>query len=297
MECELRVGIIGCGSVAAVHARQLRKMADVELRVACGPEAQDFAAEHGFLSVAASIGSAIPLMDVAIVCSPSQMHYAQSVELLRAGIPVLVEFPACGSELEAREIGEVGRDAYVACAHTSRYLEAFRRLRRVIDEGELGMLRQINYVRHIPPRQRSWRDDALTHHAAHVLDLLLQWFGVVAPVSCVARPVEEAQDLTLKAIAGEGAQVVVDISYTSQLPRLEMTISGDRHSVSTDGFGFVRGDAPGLDAKFDGGREYERAIFLQDRDFLRRAGVPWSDTVRLARLTDGLRESARGALP
>jgi predicted dehydrogenase len=293
MECELRVGIIGCGSVAAVHARQLRKMAEVELSVACGPGAETFAVEHGFLSVAASIASAIPRMDAAIVCSPSQMHYAQSVELLRAGIPVLVEFPACGSESEAMQIGEAGGDSYIACAHTSRYLEPFRRLRCVIDEGGLGTIRQISYVRHIPPRQRSWRDDALTHHAGHVLDLLLQWLGVVVPVSCVAQPLEEAQDLTLTAIAG-GSQVVVDVSYTSPLPRLEMRISGDRYAVSTDGFSFIRGDVAGLEAEFDAAIEYERAMFLQDSDFLGRAGVPWGDTVRLARLTDGFREFAEG---
>lgn len=287
----MRVGIVGYGGVAAVHASQLKQIGDVRLSVVCGPDAakaQRFAAAHTVESATTDLKEAAERMDAAIVCSPSGAHHVQTMSLLRAGLRVLVELPACGSAAEALEIAEAGGE--VSCAHTSRYLQPYRRMREWIADGTLGGVSQVHFIRHIPPRNRSWTDDALIHHAAHVLDLLLHWFGSVTPVACVAKPdVVGAQDLALIAIAGESTQVTSQVSYTSHLPQLAMTVAGERHTVITDGFSFVRSDLAELNAQCDGEAEYERAIGEQDREFLAGRGTPWADTVRLAELTDAFR--------
>lgn len=287
----MRVGIIGYGGVAAVHAAQLNLLEGVQLSVVCGPDlhkAERFAAAHRVASATADLKEAASRMDAAIVCSPSGEHFAQTLSLLDAGKRVLVELPACESGAEAVRIAQMG--AEVSCAHTSRYLQPYRKLGEWIDEGTLGAIRHVHFIRHIPPRNRSWTDDALIHHAAHILDLMLHWFGSVTPVACVATPeAVGAQDVALIAIAGMATQVALQVSYTSHLAQLGMTVAGEQHTVLTDGFSFIRSDATSLQSEWDGNAEYARAIGEQDREFLAGRGTPWAQTVRLAQLTDEFR--------
>jgi predicted dehydrogenase len=268
-------------------------MRDLELSVVCGPDeakARVFASAYGIASTASSIASAAGRMDAAIICSPSQQHVQQALELLGRGIPTLIELPAYGTRQDAIRIAASAGGTYVACAHTSRYLRPFRMLHRWIAEGRLGVITQVHYIRHIPPRQRSWKDDALIHHASHILDLQLHWFESLRPVACLAEPhTVDAQDLSLLGIAGAGTLVNIDISYTSRLPQLAMTVAGSRHSIVTDGFSFLRSDVPELEAQFDGQTEYENATLEQDRDFLARTATRWEETIRLAELTDAYR--------
>jgi predicted dehydrogenase len=265
----------------------------VELSVVYGPnavKARAFAERHGIHHATSDLETAIGLMDFGIICSPTGHHYRQALELLHYRIPVLVELPACGTGAEARALADAARSTLLACAHTSRYLQPYQLLHRWICDGTLGVIRQVQYIRHIPPRPRSWTDDALIHHAAHVLDLLLHWFDQVNPALCLAQPRGAgAQDLILAARAGDMCHSAINISYTSHLPQLAMTVVGSRHTLITDGFSFIRSDAPELEMQFDGGGEYHRAIFQQDHAFLAGSPTPWTETVRLQELTDAFR--------
>jgi predicted dehydrogenase len=266
----------------------------VELSVVCGPDlakARAFAETHGFHHAASELEAVIGLMDFGIICSPNQHHYGQALQLLGGGIPVLVELPACGTRTEAHILAGAAGTTLLACAHTSRYLQPYQLLYQSICDGTLGTIRQVHYIRHIPRRPRSWTDDALIHHAAHVLDLLLHWFSRVTPSLCLAKPQSEGtQDLILAAVVGDQIHASINISYTSQLPQLAMTVVGCRHTLITDGFSFIRSDVPELERQFDADREYHRAIFEQDRAFLAGSPIPWAETIRLAELTDAFRE-------
>jgi 2-hydroxy-4-carboxymuconate semialdehyde hemiacetal dehydrogenase len=292
----MRVALIGYGAVAAAHARGLKQ--HVELLTVCGPDqrkAEAFAELHGIGRADTNLKAALGQAEAAIICSPSPFHHEQGREALNAGVHVLIELPACTSKAEAEDLAMLAekRRLVLQCAHTSRYLEAYRRLTSWIQAGALGDIRHVQYVRSIPPRTRSWTDDALWHHAGHALDLFLLWFGTLEPLSCAAYPsVPGAQDLSLTASAPGKAPVAISISYTSRLPETKMTVIGTDHTVATDGFTYMSSDNAHFSWQGCEQTVYESAIQEQDTVFCEacrgsQTGVPWNQTIRLTNCVTG----------
>ncbi len=286
----MRVALIGYGAVAVIHSRRLAGYA--KLISVFGPDetkARTFAQAHEIPNAYVDLERALAGSDAAIICSPSALHFEQAKAALEAGVHVLVELPACVSVAEAETLSAVARSRRLVlqCAHTSRYAEPYRRVSEWIKTGALGEIRHVHYIRCIPPRKRSWTDDALLHHAEHPLDLFLHWFGFIKPLGCAAYPcIPGAQDLSLIASVCNNVPVSVSISYTSRLPEVKMTLIGTEHTIATDGFTYIAADEPGFTWQGDERQVYESAIQKQDISFLNacrdgQGGVPWHETVKL----------------
>jgi 2-hydroxy-4-carboxymuconate semialdehyde hemiacetal dehydrogenase len=297
-----KIALLGYGAIATLHAAQLRDIPGVAVGAVFGPDANKatrFAELMDIPRATDDLAAALQGMDAAIICSPSEHHVAQAQIALDRVPAVLVELPACASAAEAESLADAAsrQGSALHCAHTSRYLRAYRDVGKWLRIGDLGSVLQVRYARAIPPRNRSWVDDALVHHAAHPLDLLLAWFGEVQPRGCVTLPGGgPPQDTTLLAALADGAPVSVSISYCSRIAVTSMTVIGNEHTIETDGFSFLKSDRQDFSNEFDGQAEYEAAIAAQDRAFLAGAGVPWSETARLASLVDEFRSLARSQM-
>ena len=300
-----RVAIIGYGAVASVHAGQMARESGITLASVWGPnpeKAANFASQFGVAHVAASLADAIERADAAIVASPSALHFEQARDSLRRGVPALVELPPCDSEADWHALVQFAGQHHttVQCAHTSRYLAPFILVRDAIRSGKLGAIQQIDYVRHHRLRERNWTDSALLHHAAHPVDLLIEWFGTPAPVACIATPnVECAQSASLLAELPGGAPAAISITYASRLPHVRMLIVGERLTVETDGFSYLRSDSEDLSFRGGGQDVYEGAIHDQDMEFIRacrgeKAGVGWEETLTLMKTMEAYAVLARG---
>jgi len=292
-----RVGVVGYGAVAAVHVKGLHR-SGANLRIVSGPredKAEAFARAHDIPNFTTSLERVFDECDAVIVASPSHHHFGQAHAALEAGRHVLVELPACSSAVEARALitAAVDHNALVQCAHTSRYLAGFSRLRVLLENDALGVVLHVECfrapVRHTP---RSWTDDALLHHAAHHVDLALHWFGWFEPLACVTHPALECpQDVALLARLESGAPLHLGVTYNSRLPVSRVTVVGSKHTVETDGFSHLRSDESAFDWQGDEAASYESAIRNQDQDFLAfvegsDTGTPWSDTLQLAECLD-----------
>jgi 2-hydroxy-4-carboxymuconate semialdehyde hemiacetal dehydrogenase len=284
----MRLTIVGYGTVAEIHARRLRR-AGVQIDTVYGPseaKARKFAEERGARRATTNLAESLSGADAAILCSPSQVHYEQALRAVECGVTTLVELPACGSleeSLRLQAAAEANR-VRIECAHTARYLAPYRMIGSWIGSGRLGEIRSIHYARSVPHRERSWKDDALLHHAEHPVDLMLHWFSLLQPAGFAAAPsIPGAQDVSLLARLPHGAPVSVSISYSARLARVNMNVAGEDHTVVTDGFSFIESDDPELEWKGDAREIYEQAIEDQDIAFLAGRGVPWEETVRLNR--------------
>lgn len=286
----MRVALIGYGSVAAVHSRVVKEHA--EIVTVYGPnrsKVEEFARVHRIPFADSDLKRALSRADAAIVCSPSDLHFKQASEALKNGVNTLVELPACKSAEEAQSLAKLAGAGglSIQCAHTSRYMESHQRIAAWIHKDVLGDIRHAHYIRCIPPRVRSWADDALLHHAEHPLDLFLHWFGPLKPLGCAAHPsIPGAQDISLLASVCGNIPVALSISYTSQFPEIRMTIVGSKHTIATDGFTYIASDEPSLLWRGHEQQVYERAIEEQDFRFLRSCGgggggIPWDETIRL----------------
>jgi len=288
----MKVAMIGHGFVGSVHASQLASERWVELVAVFGTEREktvEFASIYGIKNVSNSLKEAVSLAQAAIVCSPSPVHYQQAHDCLQLGVSTLVEMPPCETLKEAEALGDLARKhgVRVQCAHTNRYLVPYTRVADSIRSGELGAVQQVNFVRHHKLRERAWTDDALLHHSAHPIDLMIDWFGGITPVGCVALPqTRGAQTVSLLGRLPNGAPATISITFASRLPHVRMLIVGDRHTVETDGFSYVRSDLDHLTLSSPELQTYEKAIHDQDVEFLRscqgeQTGVDWGEAAKL----------------
>jgi 2-hydroxy-4-carboxymuconate semialdehyde hemiacetal dehydrogenase len=288
----VKVAMIGHGYVGSVHASQLVSEKWIELVAVFGVERDktlEFASAYGIKHVSYSLKEAVSLAEAAIVCSPSPVHYQQARECLELGVHALVEMPPCETMQEAEALGELAtkRSLAVQCAHTVRYLVPHIRIAESIRSGELGAVQGVNFVRHHKLKDRAWTDDALIHHSAHPIDLIINWFGGITPVGCVALPqARGAQTVSLLGRLPNGAPATISVTYASRLPHIRMLIVGDRHTVETDGFSYVHSDLDRLRLSIPENQSYEKAIHDQDVAFLRscqgeKTGVNWQEAVTL----------------
>lgn len=150
----LRIAVIGTGarSVIAHHAPSALAGARVVAAVDPSPEGRERAAAHfpGIPvhdSVAALLGA--QAIDAAIVTSPDDTHADIAVEFLRAGVAVYLEKPLATTLDDADRVlttaAETGAVLYVG--HNFRHAGVVRRMKEIIDQGEIGQVKTI-WVRH-----------------------------------------------------------------------------------------------------------------------------------------------------
>jgi predicted dehydrogenase len=295
----MRIGIVGYGAVAAIHVKGLQRWG-ADVCCVYGPnadKAKTFAGGNGVAHSTTDIDAVFAESDAVIIASPSARHFEQAHAALRAGRHCLVELPACTTADEAHSLWRLagGVGVTVQCAHTTRFLPGIVRVAEWVTNGSLGEMRHISSVRAVPPRSRSWMDDAVLHHAAHHIDLVLHLFTSLTPLACVGHPqLDGAQDAALVARLGNGAPVSVSVSYTSRLQETRLTLIGTDHTIITDGFSSIEADHDAFTWRGDAHESYEAAIEAQDRAFIescsgRPGGVPWRETVRLAECLDVFR--------
>jgi 2-hydroxy-4-carboxymuconate semialdehyde hemiacetal dehydrogenase len=292
---KVRVAMIGCGAVGSIHAAHLTAQPDVELVAVYSPErdsAASFAARYGVGTIAASVEEAIGLSNVAIICSPSPLHFEQARVCLRAGRHVLIELPPCNGPGEAEKLGAIAQQQGVVlgCAYTSRYLALYAHIYAALKSGLIGEIQEVSYTRYLQLRPRAWTDNALVHHGAHLIDLVLQWCGDMKPVACAAFPdASSAQCVSLLATLPGGGPLTAAISYGAKIPVSKMVVVGAKHTVETDGFSYLRSDLEELQFVGDERAVYEQAIAAQDAQFIGAcrgscAYIPWAETENLMRM-------------
>ena len=100
-----RVCFVGCGKIAAVHARNLKGQVDLCFCSRSRSSAEELNASTGGTGVFDSFDEMLDSsVKAAAVCSPPEHHAEQVVRLLGAGKSVMVEKPMCASADEVEEI-------------------------------------------------------------------------------------------------------------------------------------------------------------------------------------------------
>ena len=126
----MKVAVVGCGHLGAIHARLLAARADAELVAVVDPlpESRDrIAAAHGCRAVAEP-RDLIGHVDAAVVAAPTGLHTGVAVPLLEAGIDLLVEKPIAAGVEDARAIVIAARRCgrTVAVGHVERFNPAWQ---------------------------------------------------------------------------------------------------------------------------------------------------------------------------
>jgi predicted dehydrogenase len=142
----LRVAVVGPGGWGRQHVRIFNGRPDTELVAVVGRDHERTAVQaeaartRGYTRIAEMLDVEQP--DLVTVCLPNEQHFEPTLELVKTGIPLLVEKPLVFDLDEAdallREAAQ--RGSFFAINFNHRYAEPVVRARQALAEGRLGEL-------------------------------------------------------------------------------------------------------------------------------------------------------------
>jgi 2-hydroxy-4-carboxymuconate semialdehyde hemiacetal dehydrogenase len=246
----VRLGFVGYGSIARQHARALQRLPEVQLAGVMGrveASAAEFAAEFGLGSVTTDLDALLEQADLegVVICSPTDLHAAQTEQALRAGKHVLCEIPLATSLTDVDRLIALADqvDRRLMVCHTERYYRALLEARRQITSGALHPLsivsrymfyrrENVNWV----GRRRSWTDNLLWHHGCHAVDAALWLLGadqveVAAEVAAPSGQLGIPMDLAIAMRTPRDQIVSVAMSYNTHLPLHDYLIIGEETTL------------------------------------------------------------------
>lgn len=144
---KLRVGVIGCGSIARHrHLPEYAANPNVELVAVCDNNAER-ALEIGEKYGVPSYTSFVELLrdaevDAVSVCTPNYLHAPISNAALLAGVHVLCEKPMATSKEEAESMIDTAAKSgkKLMIAHNQRFVASHQKARQLIQSGEVGKI-------------------------------------------------------------------------------------------------------------------------------------------------------------
>jgi predicted dehydrogenase len=202
----VRVASIGVGWWSGVLAEAARKGTGLEL-VACTSRTADkrmaFARTHGCREAPSyEAVLADPEVEAVLIATPHSVHAEQVVTAARAGKHVFVDKPFTLNAAEGRQATEACRraDVTLAVGHQRRKHPAIRAVKRMIDEGALGRVVQIEGnmsadvgFKLAPGMWRTVRAEtpagAMTNLGIHHVDTYQYLLGPIARVMAFSRRV------------------------------------------------------------------------------------------------------------
>lgn len=151
----LKVAIVGMGNIGNVHARVYTEHADVELVAVCDiiEDKSDKAAEaygcQGFYSVDEMLNSNIEFDAVSVTTAGTENggdHYEPTMQILRAGYPVLGEKPISNEVPKAEEMVAFAKEMNVRYGVNlnHRFTPAAELAKQWVVNGRLGELNMID---------------------------------------------------------------------------------------------------------------------------------------------------------
>jgi predicted dehydrogenase len=151
----VRVGVVGVGNIGSIHAQVYKDNPKCELVAVCDiirEKADAAAAKFGakaFYSVKEMVASGIRLDACSMATRGEENgseHFAPTMELLEAGIPVLGEKPISNRVDEGEKMVALAAKKNVAYAINlnHRFTPAAKKARDWVDQGRLGRLALIN---------------------------------------------------------------------------------------------------------------------------------------------------------
>jgi predicted dehydrogenase len=289
----VRLAVIGSGIMGANHARVAAGLPDLALVAVldpCRERSAKLAAAFGARAVV-DLRELPGLVDAAVVATPTDLHVAVALELIDAGIDVLVEKPiACDVESAQRLVDAADAAGRVLMiGHVERYNPAVLELDTVLDD-----------VVHIEARRISAyspriRDDVVRDLMIHDLDLVSMVAGgaPVEVMSVLRAPRSESPDIAAALLAFDsGVTASVMASRVGQNKIRQMDITQADSYVTID---LLRQDlsvqhVDQSEYLSDHGRRY-RQVGVVELPFLQHRGEPLA--LELAHFAECVRTRAR----
>jgi 2-hydroxy-4-carboxymuconate semialdehyde hemiacetal dehydrogenase len=233
----IKVALAGAGAFGIKHLDGIKNIDGVEVVSLVSRELEktrEVANKYGIGHVTTRLEDslALPEVDAVILCTPTQMHAAQSIACLEAGKHVQVEIPLADSLKDAKAVVELQKKTGLVamCGHTRRFNPSHQWVHKKIKAGEFN-IQQMDVQTYFFRRTnmnalgqaRSWTDHLLWHHAAHTVDLFAYQAGSpIVKANAVQGPIHPtlgiAMDMSIQLKAANGAICTLSLSFNNDGP-------------------------------------------------------------------------------
>jgi 2-hydroxy-4-carboxymuconate semialdehyde hemiacetal dehydrogenase len=237
MSKTIKVALAGAGAFGIKHIEGIQNIDGVEVVSLVSRDlgkTREVAAKYGIAHTSIDLADslALPEVDAVILCTPTQMHAAQTIACLKAGKHVQCEIPLADTLAGAQQVVALQKTTgLVAMAgHTRRFNPSHQWLNQKIRSGEFK-LQQLDVQTYFFRRSninalgqaRSWTDHLLWHHAAHTVDLFAyQCDSPIVRANAVQGPIHPvlgiAMDMSIQLKAANGAICTLSLSFNNDGP-------------------------------------------------------------------------------
>lgn len=286
MTQQVRIALVGTGAFGIKHLDGLKNINNAEVTFVVGSsqaKAQVVADQYGIPNAVGSLDEALASdqVDAVILCTPTQMHAAQSVACLKAGKHVQVEIPLADTLAGAEEVLALQQETKLVAmvGHTRRFNPSHQYVHNKITAGEFN-IQQMDVQTYFFRRKninakgeaRSWTDHLLWHHAAHTVDLFRYQAGApIVKANAIQGPIHPelgiALDMSIQLQAANGAICTLSLSFNNDGPLgTFFRYIGDTATYIARYDDLVTGKEEPID--LTGVTVSDNGIELQDREFV-----------------------------
>ncbi len=240
----VKVGVVGCGYWGPNLIRNLRQAPDCDLKVICD-------ASEGRLNHMSRLHPGVttttlyqdllddPELDAIVVATPVRFHFEMAKAALSVGKHVFIEKPIARTESEAEELVATAKrkGLTLMVGHTFLFSPAVRRMKEIIDGGDIG---QVQYISARRLNLGLFQKDInvawdLAPHDISILLYLLEEFP--SEVSCqgsshINREIEDVTMMYLKFRKNRCA--FIHNSWLDPKKVRQMTVVGSRRMIVYD---------------------------------------------------------------
>src|SRR3954447_16438908 len=142
----IKVALAGAGAFGIKHLDGIKNIEGVEVVSLVGRRLEptrEVAAKYGIAHGTTELADSLSLgeVDAVILCTPTQMHAAQSVACLKAGKHVQVEIPLADSWRDAQAVADAQKQTglIAMCGHTRRFNPSHQWVHRKVVAGQFNI--------------------------------------------------------------------------------------------------------------------------------------------------------------
>jgi 2-hydroxy-4-carboxymuconate semialdehyde hemiacetal dehydrogenase len=233
----MKVILAGVGAFGQKHLEAIKTIGGIEVVSLVGRDIEatrNAAAKYGVKHMTTDLQAAlaVPGVDAAILCTPTQMHADQALQCMEAGKHVQVEIPLADNWDGAEAVLRMQQRTGLTCmvGHTRRFNPSHQWVHQRIRHGELK-IQQMDVQTYFFRRTnmnalgqpRSWTDHLLWHHAAHTVDLFAYQTGEPITVANAIQGPEHpelgiAMDMSIQLKSASGAICTLSLSFNNDGP-------------------------------------------------------------------------------
>src|SRR5437867_1890228 len=244
MTKQIKVGVVGCGYWGPNLVRNFRSLGDCSLKMMCDISEQrldhlrglypEVEGEKDFKHMLNGAG-----LDAVVVATAVNLHFPMAKASLLAGKHTMIEKPMASSSKECEELIEIARKKglVLMVGHTFLYSPAVRKIKQIVDCGDIGEIRYIS-ARRLNLGLFQKDINVAWDLAPHDLAIILYIIGE-SPLSVNCRGsahvtpgVEDVTSMSLSFTKNRSA--IVHSSWLDPRKIREMTIVGSKRMIVYD---------------------------------------------------------------